>query len=165
MTPKKTKLNMEEKRHLQKMLFSDIDDAQSNYESRRRVERNALDERLTSHPSPEIVALFEAATRAASVKAEADEALAKAGYRSHDVNGKPTLDTSYHYHPRELKDFDAATTHATQRFAALKREYTLRLFAGNEEARGLFETLALEVSKLTEEGHSAKVNAGGALRS
>jgi hypothetical protein len=53
------KLNMEEKRKLEKLLIDDIDSATSRYDAVTKAEREALIERLERTPPAEAKALYE----------------------------------------------------------------------------------------------------------
>jgi hypothetical protein len=48
-------LNMEEKRNLQKLLFSDIDSAAEKYGAARKEQRDRLKERLIEKAAPEVL--------------------------------------------------------------------------------------------------------------
>jgi hypothetical protein len=50
--------------------------------------------------------------------------------------------------PRELESFDAETKRIEAHLTELRRDYTLRLFAGGEEAKALFSTLESAIADI-----------------
>jgi hypothetical protein len=66
------------------------------------------------------------------------------------LNPRPekTLCIAYGKQPQEVLEFDAETLRRDKNMSDLKRDYTLRLFAGGEEARELFATLTSELAKI-----------------
>jgi hypothetical protein len=77
---------MEEKRHLQKQLFTDIDSAAAKYNAARSEQRARLKEHLITKAAPEVVALADQHARAAKDQERATKELADLGYslRSYD---------------------------------------------------------------------------------
>lgn len=68
-------------------------------------------------------------------------------------------DTDYHGHlrinwpdaPKLIKDFDAETTKHEKQLTNLKRTYTVKLFAGGEEAKDLLAALARELALIVKQ--------------
>jgi hypothetical protein len=147
MPDKKRPLNMEEKRHLQKLLFSDIQIAGEHYRNARKQAREELQKRLVEEAPETVFALLAEYKIAVSTMDRVDEELSKLGYA---LSGYPekALAIAYGKLPNELIKFDEETSRRDKGISDLKRDYTLRLFAGAEEAKELFATLANELGKI-----------------
>src|ERR1700733_13165899 len=78
--PESRKLNMEEKRKLEKLLIEDIDSATARYDTIRSEERKALIERLQRAPSAEAKTLFARRNLAVKQREELEEKLDALGY-------------------------------------------------------------------------------------
>lgn len=140
-------LNLEEKRPLEKLLLSDITAATTNYNAARQAERRKLKESLITNAPKEIRALSEERAKA---EKEMERAVAQLGERGYCFGGYPKnlLINDYGKQPPELTTFDAETKRIDKRMTELKREYTLRLFAGGEEAKALFSTLESAIADI-----------------
>jgi hypothetical protein len=145
--PEKKRQLMEEKRHLQKLIFTDIHAAGEKYRYARGEERDKLRERLVQEAPGNVVELFAEYKRAATVITRVEKDLSDLGY---SVSGYPEkqLGIAYNKLPEELVEFDAETSRTDKSISDLKRDYTLRLFAGGEEAKELFATLVSEIAKI-----------------
>jgi hypothetical protein len=144
----KRRLNMDEKRQLEKLIFSDIDQAATKYATTRQLERGKLQERLVEKASPAVVALFAELKSAAQTIATAEKKLSELGFRLDGYGTDRKLAIAYSNLPRELVAFDHETNQRQKKIAGLKRDYTLRLYAAGEEARDLFALLANEITKV-----------------
>jgi hypothetical protein len=144
---KQRRLNMEEKRHLQKLIFHDIDAAAKSYRAARNEARQKLQQRLIEHAPPKVAALVAEFTRASDNIARIEKELSDLGS---GLSGYPerTLHIAYGKPPQAILEFDAETRRRDKSMSDLKRDYTLRLFAGGEEAQELFATLARELTKI-----------------
>jgi hypothetical protein len=138
---------MEEKRHLQKLIFSDIHAAGETYRNARQQARAKLEKRLVEEAPETVLALFAEFKSAARTMTRVEEELSKLGYA---LAGYPekVLAIAYGKRPHELVEFDGETARIDKSLSDLKRDYTLRLFAGGEEAKELFATLSNEIAKL-----------------
>jgi hypothetical protein len=147
-TPERQRrLNMEEKGHLQKLIFHDIDAAAESYRVARNEARQKLQQRLIEHAPPNVTALVAEFKRASDTIAKVEKELSDLGYGFSGYSEK-TLHIAYGKPPQAVLEFDAETRRRDQSMSDLKRDYTLRLFAGGEEAKELFETLARELTKI-----------------
>jgi hypothetical protein len=146
-TDKKRTLNLEEKRLLEKLLLSDITRATSTYGAKRQGERQQLQERLISNAPAQVRALVDERSNAEKAVQRATEALRELGY---SIGGYPAglCIHSYGKQPHDLESFDAETKRIEARLTELKRAYTLRLFAGGEEAKALFSTLESAIADI-----------------
>ena len=144
---KKRTLNLEEKRLLEKLLLGDISAATSAYSAKRQGEREKLKERLISNAPAEVCALVDERAAAEKSMQQAVEALRELGYC---IGGYPAGlgINSYGKQPQELAAYDADTKRIEARLTELKRDYTLRLFAGGEEAKALFSTLQSAIADI-----------------
>lgn len=144
---KKRALNLEEKRLLEKLLLSDITAATANYNASRLEERRKLRESLVTNAPKEVRAL---ADERAKAEKEMERAVEQLGERGYCFGGYPKnlFINDYGKQPQELAAYDAETKHIEKQMAELKREYTLRLFAGGEEAKALFSTLEDAISDI-----------------
>jgi hypothetical protein len=147
MPEKKRQLNMEEKRHLQKLVFSDIHAAEEEYRNARREEREKLQERLVQKAPGNVIDLFAEYQRSTTAITRVEKELLSLGY-SIARYPETRLTIAYNKPPEELVEFDSETSRTDKSISDLKRDYTLRLFAGGEEAKQLFATLANELAKI-----------------
>jgi hypothetical protein len=147
MPEKKRQLNMEEKRHLQKLIFSDIHAAGEKYRNARREEREKLQERVVQKAPGNVIDLFAEYQLATTAITRVEKELSSLGY-SIARYPETQLAIAYNKLPEELVEFDCETSRTDKCISDLKRDYTLRLFAGGEEAKQLFATLANELAKI-----------------
>lgn len=145
---KKRSLNMEEKKNLQRLLFSDIESTVKSYDATRKEQRGQLKARLLENPPPELRALVDEHRHAEEVMARVKRELEQVGYVLTGYPDKQLDIPAYNKQPQELATFDAETSRTEKRMADLKRDFTLRLFAGGEEARALFATLGDELTSI-----------------
>jgi hypothetical protein len=145
----KRQLNMEEKKNLQRLLFSDITTASVKYKAARDKERELLKRRLIERAPRQVRAHFTKWANASAVKAHAEKQVEALGYVIRTYQSPPSLDINdYGKLPKELSAFDEETKRTEKKITDLKRDFTLRLFAGGEEARGLFAALSSELTKI-----------------
>jgi hypothetical protein len=142
------RLNMEEKRHLQKLIFRDIDAAANAYQAARNEARRKLQERLVETAPDDVAALAAELKRAQETVTRLESELSALGYSFVGYPEKKLSINAYNKQPREVVEFDKETSRRDKSMSDLKRDYTLRLFAGGEEARELFATLASEIAKI-----------------
>jgi hypothetical protein len=145
--PEKTRnLNMEEKRNLQKLIFSDIHAAAEKYRYDRHESRQKLQDRLIEHAPSNVVALFAEYKAADDTTRKIEKELLQLGYV---ISGYPEkLGIAYNKYPLELVQFDNETSQMDKDMSDLKRDFTLRLFAGGEEAKELFRMLANAIAEI-----------------
>ena len=144
--PESRKLNMEEKRKLEKLLIEDIDSATARYDTIRNEERKALIERLQRAPSAEAKALYARRTLAVKQREELEEKLRALGY---DVNyhGELAVKTSGTT-TKQLAEFDDRADEMRRSLATLKRSYVIKLFADHADTQSLFGSLAKDLERL-----------------
>jgi hypothetical protein len=144
--PESRKLNMEEKRKLEKLLIEDIDSATARYDTIRSEERKALIECLQRTPSAEAKALFARRNLAVKQREELEEKLDALGY---DVgyHGDLTVNTSG-TRTKQLTEFDDRADEMRRSLATLKRSYVIKLFADHADTQSLFGSLAKELERL-----------------
>jgi hypothetical protein len=138
---------MEEKRHLQKLIFRDIDTAASAYRIARSDARRKLQERLVETAPANVASLVAELKRVRDTAKRLENELSDLGYSFGCYQEKLGIGP-YNKQPQELNAFDEETSRGDKGMSDLKRDYTLRLFAGGEEARELFTTLASELAKI-----------------
>jgi len=144
--PESRKLNMEEKRKLEKLLIADIDSATARYDVITKEERQALIERLQRAPSTEAKALFARRNLAVKQREELEEELDALGYEV-DYNGDLAVNTSGTT-TKQLSEFDDRADKMRRSLATLKRSYVIKLFADHADAQNLFGSLAKELERL-----------------
>jgi hypothetical protein len=142
------RLNMEEKRHLQKLIFRDIDATAAAYRAARSEARRKLQERLVETAPSNIAALAAELKRAQETATRLEHELSALGYSFSGYPEKKLCIHEYNKQPQEVVEFDKETSRRDKSMSDLKRDYTLRLFAGGEEARELFATLGKELAKI-----------------
>jgi hypothetical protein len=148
MLEKQRRLNMEEKRHLQKLIFRDIDSAAQVYRAARTEARDKLQERLVENAPATVAALVAELRDAFATVPRLENELSDLGYSFSGYPEKKLCANSYGKKAQELVEFDNETSRRDKGMSDLKRDYTPRLFAGGEEARELFATLANEIAKI-----------------
>jgi len=139
---------MEEKRHLQKLIFRDIDAAAAAYRAARSEARRKLQERLVENAPSNVAALAAELKTAQEIATRLERELSALGYSFAGYQEKKLCIHDYNKQPQEVVEFDKETSRRDKNMSDLKRDYTLRLFAGGEEARELFATLASELGKI-----------------
>jgi hypothetical protein len=140
------RLNMEEKRKLERLLIADIDSASCRQDAVIRDEREALIGRLVRNPSAEVAKLLERHKLATKQQAEAAEKLEQIGY-SVGYNGILGL-RSYSPLPKHLDEFDKRAVEKRLSLSALRRSYIIKLFADHADTQGLFASLAKDLERL-----------------
>jgi hypothetical protein len=141
-------LNMEEKKNLQRLLFSDITTASSKYQSTRAKEREAFCKSgLIEKAPPALLALASKWKNARDTQNRVEKQLKAKGYAM-EAYPAGTLKLYYSKPPKALPAFDEETRRTERKSLDLKRDFTLRLFTGGEEARGLFSALSGELTKI-----------------
>lgn len=140
-------LNMEEKRKLEKLIFADIEKARREYESKMYQKIN--DYKITDTKA---LALLETYKSLEREQEATEKTLEKMGYDINhycynkidewnitvdDDNKQPAL--------KKMKDEKEANL---KRIDELKRSYTLKLFAGGDEALEVFTQLAKDLAKI-----------------
>jgi hypothetical protein len=139
------KLNMEEKRKLEKLLLQDIETAESAYSKHRAEQRRNLEAEILRNPERVVQTALRNAKRAVELKRLAERQLVALGY---DLDYQNRLCISRQDRPKPLKDFDRDTAANQKRLADARRSYTMKLFAGGEEAQQLFASLARELANI-----------------
>jgi hypothetical protein len=140
------KLNMEEKRKLEKLLIADIDSATARYDAVTKEEREDLIERLQRTPLTEANALYERRNLAVKQREELERKLRALGY---DVNyrGELTVNTSGST-IKQLAEFDDRAEEMRRSLTTLKRNYVIKLFADHADTQSLFGALAKDLERL-----------------
>jgi hypothetical protein len=140
------KLNMEEKRKLEKLLIADIDSAVARYDAVTKEERDALIERLEGTPLPEAKQLYERRNHAVKLREELERKLHSLGYNVR-YNGQLAVSTSGTT-TKQLAEFDDRADEMRRSLATLKRSYVIKLFADHADTQGLFGSLAKDLERL-----------------
>jgi hypothetical protein len=140
------KLNMEEKRKLEKLLIADIDSATIRYDAVTNEERKALIERLGRTPPAEAKALYQRYKLAGKQREELEAKLNVLGY---DVNyhGELAVNTSGAT-AKQLAEFDDRADEMRHSLATLKRIYVIKLFADHADTQSLLGSLANDLERL-----------------
>lgn len=140
------KLNMEEKRKLEKLLIADIDSATARYDAVTREEREALVERLEKAPPANVRALYERYKLAVKQRDEAQAKLRPLGYNV-DYHGELEVSTSGTM-TKQLAEFDDREDEMCRKLKTLKRSYVIKLFADHADTQSLFGSLAKDLERL-----------------
>ena len=140
------RLNMEEKRKLEKLLLTDIDSAVGQYEKQTGAKRSELVEKLAKNPPAEVKKLYEGHLLALRQKEQIDSKLYAAGY---DIayDGKLRVKTGGEVTP-QLKAFNDRAEQMLQSLKSLKRNYVIKLFADHADTQSLFASLASDLERL-----------------
>jgi hypothetical protein len=140
------KLNMEEKRKLEKLLLADIESAVARYDAVTKEERHGFIEKLERNPSSEVKTLYERYKLAVKQQAEVKEKLDALGYDI-DYHGELEVNTSGTL-TKEVAEFDDKADEMRRALAALKRNYVIKLFADHADTQSLFGSLAKDLERL-----------------
>src|SRR5579871_5178351 len=106
-TPRK--LNMEEKRKLEKLLIADIDTARAQFATNRSDERSQLEKEAISNPPVEVQKLYDKWKEAERASDKAEHDLEALGYRPNSYSGKLATYSASGCQPKALRAFDAYT--------------------------------------------------------
>jgi hypothetical protein len=142
------RLNMEEKRKLEKVMFADIESAIARYDSKRSAEYNGLEEQYLEKPPRDAARLY-SDYRAAKEQMQSAEKLLRQLFGI-NIDHYPTEHLSLR-EPNKVPTLEAHRAQTSRTKAALnemKRGYTLKLFAGGEEAQELFASLTRELEAI-----------------
>ena len=145
-TQEPRKLNMEEKRKLEKLLLFDIDTAVARYNEKAQDERQNLVDKLTKNPPADVKKLFQsyelAQKQIGQLKSKLDALGFDIDYHgSLHVNRNGTLNA-------QLKGFDTLATDMRASLQTLKRNYVIKLFADHADTQSLFASLARDLERL-----------------
>jgi len=140
------KLNMEEKRKLEKLLIADIDSATASYDAVTLAERHSLVEKLERVPSADAKALYERYKLAIKQREEIEQKLDAIGY---DIGYRGELQVNRSgTMTKQLAEFDDRAGEMRRSLATLKRSYVIKLFADHADTQSLFGSLAKELERL-----------------
>src|SRR5262249_35419683 len=123
----------------------DISTASTKYRNTRQQERSALEKQLTETAPAAARALLTQWKHAGESRSRAEKKLERMGYRIATYSTPAQL-TTLAGKIKKLVLFDEETARIEKKILDLKRDFTLRLFAGGEEARGLFHALTKELA-------------------
>lgn len=140
------KLNVEEKRKLEKLLIADIDSTRARYDMVSSDERQALIDRIEHSPAPEAKAIFERYNAALKQQEELTKKLHSLGYEvgftdklEVRTSGKTT---------KQLAEFDDCADKVRDSLTAIKRTYLIRLYAAHAHPQSLFDSLAKDLERI-----------------
>jgi hypothetical protein len=140
------KLNMEEKRKLEKLLLSDIDSAVARYDAQAQDMRGNLIDKLTKNPPADVKKLFQSYELAQKQAGQLKSKLDTLGF---DIVYDGTLRPSTRgTMTAQLKAFDELAKDMRQSLETLKRSYVIKLFADHADTQSLFESLARDLQRL-----------------
>jgi hypothetical protein len=140
------RLNMEEKRKVERLLIADIDSATYRYDEDTKDARQAVIERLARTPAAEVKKLHEQYKLACKQRDALGAKLDELGYTAR-YDGDLSV-RSYGTLPKQLVEFDSKAEEKRRALAALKRTYVIRLFADHADTQGLFGSLAKDLERL-----------------
>jgi hypothetical protein len=143
-------LNMEEKRKVEKILLADIDGAVASLASKSWAEHKRITEKLEANPPAAVRALFKLHEKARKEQKETNDKIEALGWdirHPYNEEARVVVATSG-TKPQELADHITDSEAKKDALVALKRTYTLKLFAGDGEASELIQALAKELAKI-----------------
>jgi uncharacterized protein YaaQ len=111
----------------------------ASYKSTRSTGRIKVQQMALTKASPEVKALFTFYANAVKESDRVERELQELGFRATKdySTGGYSLALHYSTNPKPLSDYDAETERVEKSLAGLKRSYTLKLFAGDGEAKEL----------------------------
>lgn len=140
------KLNMEEKRKLEKLLLSDIDTTVARYNAQVEGMRQNLIDKLTKNPPAEVKKLFDGRTLA---RKQVEQLEAKLDTLGFDIDYHGELQVNRNgIKTAQLSAFDKLVTDMRTALQTLKRNYVIKLFADHADTQSLFASLAKDLEKL-----------------
>jgi hypothetical protein len=153
------KLNLQEKRRIEDLIFSEIDEAIRQHRHRRNAEEDVLEEKLIKNPPAVVARLREDISKLQKqIKADQeriksaekqirddDEELRKVGYR---FDGEDLRLASYGDRPEEMQEFDRKTNEIIQQMEKLKKRSVLMVYSDSDEVKGLFDKVSAELQKI-----------------
>ena len=140
------KLNMEEKRKLEKLLLSDIDTAVARYNEQAEGTRQNLIDKLTKNPPAEVKKLFDGRTLARKQVEQLEAKLDTLGFDI-DYHGELQVNRNGTM-TAQLSAYDKLVTDMRAALLTLKRNYVIKLFADHADTQSLFASLAKDLEKL-----------------
>lgn len=145
-TQEPRKLNMEEKRKLEKLLLSDIDSAVARYDAQAQDMRSNLIDKLMKNPPADVKKLFESFVLAKKQVGHLEAKLDALGF---DIAYDGTLRVNTNgTRTEQLKAFDELAKEMRESLQTLKRSYVIKLFADHADTQSLFESLARDLQRL-----------------
>jgi 2-oxoglutarate dehydrogenase complex dehydrogenase (E1) component-like enzyme len=140
------KLNMEEKRKLEKLLLADIDSALARYDAQAQDMRGNLIDKLTKNPPADVKKLFDSYVLARKQVGQLEAKLDTLGF---DVTYDGALRVNTHgTMTAQLKAFDELAKNMRDSLQTLKRSYCIKLFADHADTQSLFASLAKDLERL-----------------
>ena len=135
---------MEEKRKLEKIIFTDIDRAKMSLREKHNKEKETLDSTLLN--DKRATKLLEEYKKNVSRNKAIEKEAENLGFDIRSWGSEPTITAN-------TKHTDIQALYSKQRkqdeaLDQMKRDYTLKLFAGGEEAKEVFENLAKDLAKI-----------------
>jgi hypothetical protein len=140
------RLNMEEKRKLEKLLLSDIDSGVARYNGAAQEMRANLIEKLLKNPPAEVKKLFESYTLAKKAQKDTETKLDKLGWDI-SYDGSLGMNTYGNINP-QVGMFDEKVEKRRESLKSLKRSYVIKLFADHADTQSLFASLAKDLEGL-----------------
>ena len=141
------KLNMKEKRKLEKLLLSDIDTAVARYNAQAEEMRGNLVDKLTKNPPADVKKVFDSYTLAKKQVEQLEEKLDALGFDT-DYHGALRVNTNGTM-TAQLSAFDKLVDDMRAALQTLKRNYVIKLFADHADTQSLFESLAKDLERQT----------------
>jgi hypothetical protein len=149
------KLNMDEKRKLEKLLIDDIDTACSDFCATHSVMRQKIENKLENNPPEQAIKILKEYQNINIKSKILEGSLSRLGfeicndYRT-DHKDKLKIKNNNDNAPKALRDFDDVVRLRKEKLSALKRSYTIKLFGGGAQAQELFASLGGELAKITD---------------
>jgi hypothetical protein len=145
-TQEPRKLNMEEKRKLEKLLLADIDSAVVRYDEQAQDMRKKLIDKLTKNPPADVKKVFDSFALAKKQVEQLEAKLDALGFDT-DYYGALRVNTDG-TRTEQLKAFDELAKEMRASLQTLKRNYVIKLFADHADTQSLFESLANDLKRL-----------------
>lgn len=142
-------MNLQEKKKLDKIIIEDIDRGIDKFNSRRNAERSKLEKKLltTGEVGKMAIKFRTLYTELKTI----ENRLEKLGFDVSSYSGTVSVSNSSYgssEKPAEIREFNKETHEKRERIEALKKQFALRLYADNEEAKALFASLEAQIAKL-----------------
>jgi len=143
------KLNLQEKRRVEDLVFSEIDTAIREYSSSRHTEYDKLRSKILKNPPAEVKKLREDILKLESQVEQKEQELLKNGFELTRYGERDlTLREHGEYHNQALSAFNEKTDETKRKIEQLKKRCVVMVYADSDEVKGLFDKVSEEITKL-----------------
>ena len=141
------KLNLQEKRRIENLVFQEIEDSIRKLISKRSDARDELKEKLIKNPPAPVKKLQEEIVKLESEIETKKEELEKEGYRLGYENAL-TIREHGDYVNKELVAFQEESDRRRKALENLRKEFVVKTYADSDEVKNIFDIVADRIQKV-----------------